>query len=361
MGWKHKKDSDDQRQRREDWFQTCLNPGTLQAAKPAGKEGETVIRLIPEYKDGERLPMVIADSEEGPEFSNGFNESMSINVGLDEKFTGFTLASDQEEGTKDLNKVFSGLYIRLKNRLKNNKVPEDKLEKVKSLFERPTRDGRELPPPLPNSSEWTLVQGIVYVFNGERLPKPKGKQCIFLNPTTSSSVGELLVKAHEDNIDLFDPKEGRLIILKPERSRIGGFMLLSAEMGEATSIPEDTCKKLWTPWSKVIKRYTYDEHLQQAFKCFGRDIIRIAFPDEVAQYEARHEGKASTPEASPERVSEKPESSGGMEIDVDVEGGPLGSSDDSPTEPTSDDLAVKSPEEMKSEYEKLLDMEDLED
>jgi hypothetical protein len=46
----------------------------------------------------------------------------------------------------------------------------------------------------------------------------------------------------------------------------------------------ETCKSLWTPWESAIKRNTVEEHIKAAVKCFGRDVVEFAFPDECAQY-----------------------------------------------------------------------------
>jgi hypothetical protein len=296
----------------KNYFQKCLNPKTVQAARPICQAGKiTEFRPIPQIAhDGSVLPMTMGSTPDGFDFSNIIIEPTVQNVGINEKFTGLARMIDRP-GSDDISKIFTGMFIRLKGRLKRNQIPEALAQPVKALFEKNADGFSAL-----DKRDYGLMQAVVITLNSETFEKPRPKQVLFLTSSAMNAVNGVLTDAHAAGIDVFDPLKGYTIVLSclPADPRVGRQMdIFTAKLGRQIPLPVETCKKLWVPWDyaylpggpgelpaeraareaenaeraskAALKLYTQREHLEQAIRCFGRAIVHCAFPTEVEDYE----------------------------------------------------------------------------
>ncbi len=269
------------------FYQQCFKDGTLGVLKPT-TAAITEFRPIPEYIDGEPLPMVKAMTPGGPDLSNIIMEDVCINAGNASKFSGVCKASDASPDTNAVGHIFSGLYIRIKSRVKKGQVPQELQAKVSELLiERPTPNGKGKFAYLPRSAENGFLQGIGLSLNGKNFDKPLTRQALCLTKPAVGKLFELAEQWHKEGKDIFSPKNGYSIIIKglPADPKVGRLVpMYQVELGRQLPLPEEKIKALWTPWESAIKRYTTAEYLQIAIKLYGRDIVEFAFPDEVAFY-----------------------------------------------------------------------------
>jgi len=269
------------------FYQQCFKDGTLGVLKPT-TSAITEFRPIAEYVDGVALPMVKAMTPGGPDLSNLVMEDVCINAGNTSKFSGLCKASDATPDMNAVGHIMSGMYIRIKNKVKNNKVPMELQTKVNDLLlSRPNPKGDGSFSYLPRAAENGFIQGIGLSLNSKPFDKPRSRQALCL---TKPAVGQLFALAEKwakEGKDIFSAKEGYSIIIKglPKDPSQGRHVpMYVVELGKQLPISEDTAKKLWTPWETAFKRYTTAENLQIAIKLFGRDIVEFAFPDEVAMH-----------------------------------------------------------------------------
>jgi len=275
------------------FYANCVDTSKLQACRPNVKKGETIIRIIPEIVDGVRLPMIKnADGPQGPDFSNFMLQTVTLNAGTSMRFSGLSASSDRENEEPPA-MVFPGLYIRLRGRQKKGQIPSHLKERVADLLQ-----GE--PAPLPRSKDVALVQAIVTTYNGKKLDKAMPKQCVFLTQTAAEAIGECLTAAYKAGIDVFDPKEGREIILTPEKQRVGDMYFYNAALGNKVPISEAAAAKLWVPWADALRFFTFEQHLRAAVDCFGKEIVSYAFPDD---YERIFTPAPAAPPVAPKRGS----------------------------------------------------------
>ncbi len=269
------------------FYQQCFKDGTLGVLKPT-TAAITEFRPIPEYVDGVALPMVRAMTPGGPDLSNLVMEDVCINAGNTSKFSGLCKASDATPDMTAVGHIMSGMYIRIKNKVKNNKVPMELQTKVNELLlSRPNPKGDGNFSYLPRAAENGFIQGIGLSLNSKPFDKPRTRQALCL---TKPAVGQLFTLAEKwakEGKDIFSAKDGYSIIIKglPKDPSQGRHVpMYVVELGRQLPLPEDKVKQLWTPWETAFKRYTTAENLQIAIKLFGRDIVEFAFPDEVAMH-----------------------------------------------------------------------------
>ncbi len=358
------------------YHQACLHETMLQACRPSTAKGVTIIRIIPEVVGGEIRPMVNSKTPTGFDFSNLRVETVVVNTGKLAKFTGLTNPSDIDI-EQEVDQVLPGVFIRLRSLQKKKELPAHLKDDIDALFE----GGRDAP--LRRPQTMGLIQAVVLKFQDKKLEKPRPKQAVFLTTTALESLDELFTKCHTDGLDVFSPAEGRAIILEPETQRGSGIQLFKASLGDKVPLPEETCKKLWVPWEDALKRKTYDEHVKAAVKCFGRDIVAVAFPDDVerlfgAAAPASVPVEVDVPAAVADKAAAVVEDSGAhtgsesvseaLQIDTDLPtDGPLGDDEDeeqtesTPDIPASnagedgDGVGPADPASMAADYENLLD------
>jgi len=258
------------------YLASCIDETKLQPTRLNTKKGESIIRFVPEVRDGEFLPMVLAMTQGGPDFSNFRIEPTTVNAGKNAKFTGFACSSDRNEDDS-VSMVFPGLFIRLRGRQKAGELPPHLEAKVNKLL------SGGMNAPLRSTPDMAWSQAIILKHNGKDLEKPAVKQAVPLTSTAAESVAEVLTKCYEDGIDVFSPDEGRAIVLTPVKQRIGDIVLFEASVGDKVPLPPDACKKLWVPWEDCMKRHTWDQMLKAAVSCFGADVVEYAFEDDYAR------------------------------------------------------------------------------
>lgn len=271
----------------KNFFNACVHEEYANAARPSTNKGVTIIRPIPEIaEDGSIRPMLNSMTPSGPDFSNFRIEPVTINAGIDSRFSGIARSSDRREDDH-VNMVFPGLFIRLRGRQKKNQLPSHIKERVDAILD----GGMEAQ--LRPTPDMALLQALVIQFNDEKLDKVKTKQVVFLTTTAAESVSEVLLEANKRDLDIFSPEEGRAIILTPEEQKMNRkIKIFNAELGDKIPLPAQKCKELWVPWDKALKIRTFDEQLRAAVACFGRSIVEFAFPDD---YERVFGQGAATP------------------------------------------------------------------
>jgi len=355
------------------FYQQCFHDNTLGVLKPT-TSGITEFRPIPEYVDGLALPMVKSMTPGGPDLSNIILEEVLINAGNTSKFNGICRPSDATPEMNAISYIFSGLYIRIKSRVKKGQVPTELQAKISDLLlSRPNPKGDGHFSYLPRASENGFIQGIGLSLNSKAFDKPRSRQALCLTKPAVGKLFELAAQCAKEGKDIFSPKDGYTIIVKglpkdPSQGR--NVPMYQVELGRQIPIPADKAAQLWTPWEKAIKRYTVAECIAIAIKLYGRDVVEFVFPDEVAMYasnsRAASVASAAVQQPTPPKAPESKPAATGQELALDT-GAPVLT--DEP-EPESEEAApaaaaaaaaaaggtgkVKTPEEMAKEYEKML-------
>jgi hypothetical protein len=286
----------------KNYYANLFDEKKLQVLKPSTK-GDTEFRPIPQIdQDGNPMPMVIGNTPLGLDYSNIIVEDYVQNSGDTVRYSGFTRSSDGP--AEAMNQIFAGLYIRIKGSQKRDRIPDHIVEKVTDLLtERKVGNSPVASTKLARASQVGLIQCVALSLDGQAFDKPRTRQVIMLSATGCSAVNDLLTKAYQDKIDIFNPAEGYTIVLKglPADRKQGRMVpIFTAELGQKVPMKLETCRTLWTPWETAIKRNTVEEHLKAAVKCFGRDIVEFAFPDECAQYLGEVKVVSSVPKPQPQ-------------------------------------------------------------
>jgi hypothetical protein len=242
--------------------------------------------------------------------------------------------------------LFPGLYIRLKAADKQNKIPEHLFRRV-TLLMKANEKGQSA---LSRPQDLAIIQGVALQVNGEKLAKPAARQAIFMTSTARDAVAEVLAKAYEAGIDVFDPDNGHCIEISSIPPGAGrATASFTATLGQKMRIPEDQCRALWTPWDlgyatakagetaaqeaareaknadnaakQGLKLLTFEEQKELALACFGEELLEFAFPeyfkDRVASAPAPVRAPAPRPTPPKPAPVEEPE-----ELRVDVNEAP---------------------------------------
>lgn len=281
-----------QTRERKDFHQECFVPGTLTALK-ARTDSVTIFRPIPEFDaQGNLLPMVKTMTAAGPDFSNTAIEEIVVNTGGSVKYSGMCRASDSD-ATEAINMVFPSLYIKLTARLKRGEIPDDMRAKVAALLEQKDVPGGKSKIKhrlLERSQQVGFMQGIALTVNGKALEKPAVRQVLIMSVNMCKIMSSVLGKAFtEQKLDVFHPKTGCVLIIRglPADTTQGRTIPIhTVEIGKNTPIREDTAKGLWVPWESAFKRITTDQQILYAIRCFGRDVVSLVYPDDVARLTA---------------------------------------------------------------------------
>jgi hypothetical protein len=251
--------------------------------------------------------------------------------------------------------------------LKKSQIPKDFEKRVADLFE------GDLQAPLRQSQEMALIQSVVLTYNDKQLDKARPKQVIFLTTSAIRALNTCLSEAHKAGIDVFSPTDGRLIKLEPYQPEGLPLTLFRVSLLDPYPLKEEICKKLWVDWDKALKRQTFDEHIVLACKCFGRDIVELAFPDDVARVMANAPavdvaddlpGVTDVPAAAAEAPAADPApqqyAPPPVDIDTELPSDSLGDEEpeEAPTPPPAaapEGASAQSPEALQDRYQALLD------
>lgn len=276
------------RERGNTFMQVINADSGLKPCSPAPTKGETIIRIIPEVAaDGSLRPMFAGKTAAGDEWSSLKIENTSINVGVESKFTVLNQPSDKP-ALDQMNCPFSGAFIKLRHKQKTKSYSKELADRTEALFQGTVRPGQKFASgqAMTQARDQVFVQCLVLKLNGETLAKPAMKQVAILSGTTGESLDLMFKKAYKEGIDLFNPKGGRAIVLKPMQQRGNDIMIYDAEMGAPIPLSEDTCRKLWVPWDQVLIRYTYDELMVKLIQSIGSDLAGSVFPEDVRRLTA---------------------------------------------------------------------------
>lgn len=257
------------------FLQGCFKPEVdIQPCRPSTAKGSTVIRLIPEVdRDGNFRPMINCHTPDGPDFSN-FTIQPLVNVGNDVRFVGIARSSDRmEEDERDM--VFTRIYMRVRSMQKAKTLPKHLKDRVDDL----TSGG--IKAALKNVSVVGICQAVVTRFNDKSVDPTV--QAVFLTTTAMEAIADVLIEADKSGIDVFDPKNGREIILTPEKQRGSGIELFNAELGEVVPLKASWCKKTWKNWDEVLRLHSHDDLVRQAVAVYGREVVELAMPEVVAR------------------------------------------------------------------------------
>lgn len=291
----------EQRRGQGNYFQACLNQNLLQACRPSPAKGETIIRIIPQVSaDGDILPMVNQITPNGPDFSNIQLEQMTIHQGLHARYSGLGRSLDNEDDPVDM--LYPGMFIRLRKRMKDHKVPAELMPLVDQLFEgEDKRDHALRSPPVMG-----LAQCAVYKFNNEELAEPRTRQVCFLTVTAVEALNELLTECHQEGIDAFAPSTGRLIKLVPEKQRGSNMVFFGVELGEEEPLDEDTCRELWVPWENGLIVRPRRDHYQAACRGFSKALVDYLFPGDAERFGETDAVEPSMPLEEPDTPAPAP-------------------------------------------------------
>ncbi len=263
-------------------FANLVRPESgLNICRISPEKGETIIRIIPErHADGTLRPMLNGMIGGSNDWSNLSVISVTTNAGeRGDKMTVINEPSDSIGGAAP-NWPLSGLYIRLKNMEKTNKLPPHLEKKITELMKGDPK--RNFGAALSRPQDTVAVQAIVKVLNGKVLPKAVPKQIVLMSAESGKSLGRALNAALAAGQDLFGPY-GHWIRFKPEVQRATEMTLATAEVADACPAPEAMLKPMWVPWDAVWVRRTKRELLQGIIKAFGREVVQVAFPEDVEE------------------------------------------------------------------------------
>lgn len=355
------------------YHQACLKPESgLEAIRPSTAHGTTVIRLIPEVAhDGTIQPMVKSITPMGPDLANYQPESVVIGAGSYTKFNGLGRSSNggATEDT-EVNQIFPGIFIRIRGRQKKGQLPAAHKEAIEELMEGGWKAA------LKSVPEMGLFQCIAFKFNNQTLDKPAPRKVAFMTTTGVEEISRLAQECAEKGIDITSPEKGYQIILEPEEQRGTGVMLYKASLGDPFPLKEEFCKKAWVPWEQALNRLPREEHISMACNCFGREIVEIAFPEEVKRVMGPDyaSAPASSPAPASVAVREAPElpdhmpgeEPAGAPVDIDLDsvssidgGGEVGTEaprpDPAPVETSGTGAA--DPQDLVAKYQAMLDEE----
>ncbi len=356
-------------QERSDTFAKLLTPECgLKSCRPSPMKGTTIIRMIPEVaEDGTFRPMFTGKSAAGDQWSALAIENISTNVGLGTKCTVINTPSDRP-ALDQLNCPFSGAFIKLKHKQKTKAYPNKEMgDKIEALFQGVMKPGFKFPmdQPLTQAKDMVLAQCLVMQLNNAALPKPATKQVALLSSTTGEALQNLLAKCQKEGIDLFSPKNGRSIVLKPLAQRGTDVVIFDVELGTPIPLPEEACKKLWVPWDKALVKHTYDELMNMLISAIGDDVASLIFPEDVARLTRPKQAVAKTtpaPVAPPAvtqpagPIASAPEVTGvaTLEIDADAPAAEIGA-EDVGAAVGGGQATPQTTEELEKMYAKLLD------
>jgi hypothetical protein len=254
---------------------------------------KTIFRPIPEFSaDGAVRPMVNMVTPGGLDFSNIILKETAVLVGILRRITMFNQAIDTPNNTP-VNSVWSGLYIRLKNRIKNQKVPTDLIQKVYGLFPQDKTKSSQLARP----KNFGFMQGIFTQVNDVKLEKPRARCVLVMPASLVTAMDRCLTEAYKNGLDVFSPDKGRFLEIGviPKGTNPGQQTdLFDVVLGAEQPIGADKMRKFWTPWESCLDEKTYADHIRLAVEVFGRDVVEFVFPDEVAAHCGRASAAAQT-------------------------------------------------------------------
>lgn len=282
-----------QNREKKDYYQDCFVPGTLTAVRPKTvfneKPVKTLFRPLPEFdSQGNLLPMVKSLTAAGPDFSNIVTEEVVINTGVSTKFSGLCRASDSD-AQDAINMVFPSLYIKLKSRQKRGEIPANMVEKVRGLLEEkeiPGGKSKIKHKLLERSSSIGFMQGIALMVNDKPLERPAVKQAMVMSANLCAIMSKVLEEAFKNKIDVFSPQSGNVLVISgmgPDSTVGRTVNVYTVTIDKVTPIAPAKAKELWVPWDTAFKRITVDQQIMKAIGCFGRDVVELVYPDDVAR------------------------------------------------------------------------------
>ena len=348
---------------RKSFYQECLDTSKLTAIKPDASS-ITIFRPIPEIgPDGNIMPMIKSMTPAGPDFSNIAIEEVVVNTGVSTKFTGLCRASDSDT-TEAINMVFPSMYIKLKSKEKRGELPAEIADKIKKLLEETAnpKNPKIKTRLLQRTQSIGFMQGIALTVNGKPLDKPAVRQALVLPSSLCTNLANMLQLAHKEGKDVFDPKSGYAVIIKglpPDPSIGRQVTIFTAELGKQMPIPETKAKEFWVPWDTAFKRYTTDQLIMAAIRCYGSDVVSVIFPDDVARLAVQV--KPTQPVVQTQKPAQAPtppvHHTGPEELDLSsAVSGPVddGSADEAPDIPPAKGVSPPSAEDLASKYQEML-------
>ena len=272
--------------KKQNTFNNFADTSKINIIRPKTKHF-TEVRFIPEVKeDGTILPTVLSVTPDGDvDVSNARALLSVVTCGLVNKFTGIIEPTDLMTPTPpDVALPFIGLWIRLKNRMKNpDKINPALLPKVMLALNRNDKKFT----PLPRPDRMVFLQCVAIIENDKVLPKPALKQAVALPVTAVTGLNRLVREQHAAGVDLFSPDNGYTVKfsgLPPDPDKGRTTPTFKVELGNKLPIKEDMCRKLWVPWDTALRRYTMKELFSQMVRCFGPELVQSVFEDEYKLY-----------------------------------------------------------------------------
>ncbi len=251
--------------------QAAFNDGTLVAVKPHTKN-KTIIRIIPETDaNGNPVPMVNGQDENGYKYSNVFLEPIAFGTGLLEKYTGSVIPGDMP-GMPELDRPFQGLFVTVKGRVNKQNLAQHELGPVLQVINKP---GKDSPAPLQSVQNSLLVQCSVFQLDDKPCNPPMDKVGIILSSSALKSLDQTLTQAARTGIDVFHPTTGYTIEITGIPGQNGGPASFVCNLGHPMPIPDHVWKNAFIPWERVIKRHSYDDLVKRMEKCFGAAIVAM--------------------------------------------------------------------------------------
>jgi len=271
----------------ESYYQDCFVPGKVQALTPTTTT-ITIVRPYPQLDDsGKSLPMVLGMTDDGPDFSGVLIESTVIASGLTTKYNGFAKCSDRQE-LKPFDQPAAGLYIRLKASYDKNKLDAEKRAIVEpALRETPNQHNPKMKDKaIANARDTLFMQCAVLNFRGQDLGEKFIPNAVLVCAgSLFGAMGACLAEAHASGIDVFDPASGTTLIIEglPADPRAGRqTAIFTVRVGDPMELTAEHVSQYVKPWDAITNFLTYEEQMTRLINGFGRPIIEVAFPSEVA-------------------------------------------------------------------------------
>lgn len=279
------------------YHQNCLNERKLQARRPSTNKGQTIFRPIPEFApDGALLPMVLSETPGGLDFSNCLIETLVINTGLEQKWSGLCRPSDTGNAMDPDDNPWTQLYMRLKGKVNAESFDDDDplRRPIEALFK------GNLRAPFRQPQAMVCMQCVLTKYNSEELDKARPKQGIFLSSTAARAVARCLTKAYKEGIDVYHPEQGYELVLTPYKDENNPKLkFFDCQLGRQVKLSEAVCRKLWVPWNEAVVLHPFDAHIRALINCFGREIVERGISRRViARALGEPEEAAAAPEAS---------------------------------------------------------------
>jgi hypothetical protein len=245
-------------------YDNFMLPGApLKLFRPKTDSVSTFIPIA-EYEDGVRVPMVRSTTPAGDgttdyTFSGVFATETAISSGTMEQFTGIVQPNDRDD-LRAFNTPWTALYMAWRVAEKRLELSPHELMAWKSVSESKVKGHGA---PLSTSSTTGFVQGYVTALNGKPLPQPT-LGVVYLTASAVTGVKRLLKAFAQMGRDAYDPASVQPWILKgvPQDT---GFSTFEVEPASPVQLP---AVNQWTPWERLLRSYSYEQHLDLMLKSF---------------------------------------------------------------------------------------------